>query len=79
MFLGGQPAAAPFVICSKIFTVTYFSYLILLIPLMNLMNDLTFGTNDLLKCDHIKLSEQLAKEKPIKKRKDSKNKFVCLF
>ena len=28
MFLGGQPAAAPFVISSKIFTITYFYYLL---------------------------------------------------
>jgi len=29
MFLGGQPAAAPFVLCSKLFTVTYFMLLFL--------------------------------------------------
>jgi quinol-cytochrome oxidoreductase complex cytochrome b subunit len=35
MFLGGQPAAAPFVICSKFFTITYFAYLLLTIPFIN--------------------------------------------
>lgn len=35
MFLGGQPAAAPFVLCSKFFTLTYFAYLLLSIPLIN--------------------------------------------
>jgi len=38
MFLGGQPASAPFVLCSKFFTVTYFSYFILCIPALNYIN-----------------------------------------
>lgn len=37
MFLGGQPAAAPFVLCSKFFTVTYFAYLLLTIPFINFL------------------------------------------
>jgi quinol-cytochrome oxidoreductase complex cytochrome b subunit len=32
MFLGGQAAAAPFVVCSKIFTVLYFMYFIVVLP-----------------------------------------------
>lgn len=32
MYLGGQAAAAPFVICSKIFTFLYFGYFILILP-----------------------------------------------
>jgi hypothetical protein len=39
MFLGGQPAAAPFVICSKLFTLTYFSYLLLTVPCINFMHE----------------------------------------
>jgi len=38
MFLGGQPATAPFVISSKIFTFTYFLYLFFSIPLLNFIN-----------------------------------------
>jgi len=38
MFLGGQPAAAPFVLCSKFFTFTYFAYFILCIPVLNFIN-----------------------------------------
>jgi len=41
MFLGGQPAAAPFVLCSKAFTCIYFGYLILIIPILNFINTLT--------------------------------------
>ena len=44
LFLGAQPAAAPFVICSKIFTVTYFSYLLLSIPAINYMHEYLFTT-----------------------------------
>jgi ubiquinol-cytochrome c reductase cytochrome b subunit len=33
-FLGSQPAAAPFVICSKFFTLTYFTYLLFAIPFL---------------------------------------------
>lgn len=39
MFLGCQPAAAPFVLCSKFFTLTYFAYLILGTSLFNWAND----------------------------------------
>jgi len=42
MFLGGQPAAAPFVFCSKFFTCMYFGYLILIIPFLNFINEITF-------------------------------------
>jgi len=41
MFLGGQPATAPFVIASKLFTLSYFAYLLLSIPLLNLINSLS--------------------------------------
>lgn len=40
MFLGGQPAAAPFVLCSKFFTITYFLYFIFCIPVLNLFNSI---------------------------------------
>jgi hypothetical protein len=33
MFLGSNPAAAPFIICSKIFTFLYFIYILFAIPL----------------------------------------------
>jgi ubiquinol-cytochrome c reductase cytochrome b subunit len=35
MFLGGQPAAAPFVLASKMFTLLYFAYFLLFIPFYN--------------------------------------------
>ena len=35
MFLGGQPAAAPFVIASKVFTLLYFAYFLVFIPIYN--------------------------------------------
>lgn len=35
MFLGGQPAAAPFVVASKIFTILYFAYFLLFVPFYN--------------------------------------------
>lgn len=35
MFLGGQAAAAPFVLCSKFFTVTYFIYILNLLGITN--------------------------------------------
>jgi quinol-cytochrome oxidoreductase complex cytochrome b subunit len=38
MFLGGQPAAAPFVLSSKLFTFTYFYYLVGFIPTYNLVS-----------------------------------------
>jgi len=38
MFLGGQPATAPFVLSSKFFTLTYFLYLIFSIPVLNYIN-----------------------------------------
>lgn len=34
MYLGGQAAAAPFVVCSKIFTLLYFSYFIIILPFL---------------------------------------------
>ena len=37
MFLGGQPAAAPFVLLSKFFTFTYFGYLIGAVPALNFL------------------------------------------
>jgi ubiquinol-cytochrome c reductase cytochrome b subunit len=43
MFLGGQPAAAPFVLCSKFFTLTYFAYLLLALPFINLFE--TYALN----------------------------------
>jgi hypothetical protein len=38
MFLGGQPAADPFVFFSKFFTCTYFMYFICCIPVLNWIN-----------------------------------------
>jgi len=46
MFLGGQPAAAPFVICSKFFTITYFAYLLLSIPFINFMDKFILNLNN---------------------------------
>jgi quinol-cytochrome oxidoreductase complex cytochrome b subunit len=40
MFLGGQAAAAPFVFCSKIFTILYFFYFILILPLIDRLDTL---------------------------------------
>jgi len=42
MFLGGQPAAAPFVIASKFFTALYFVYLLGFIPAYNCFYAKTF-------------------------------------
>jgi hypothetical protein len=35
MFLGGQAAAAPFVMCSKIFTFLYFIYFLIVLPFVD--------------------------------------------
>jgi len=43
MFLGGQPATAPFVLASKFFTITYFAYFLLTIPFLNFINSLAFA------------------------------------
>jgi len=40
MFLGSNPAAAPFIILSKIFTILYFLYFLLVIPLLTITDDL---------------------------------------
>jgi len=37
MYLGGQPAEAPYVLCSKFFTLVYFSYLLGNMPLISCM------------------------------------------
>jgi quinol-cytochrome oxidoreductase complex cytochrome b subunit len=37
MFLGGQAAAAPFVMCSKIFTFLYFGYFMIILPCFDIL------------------------------------------
>jgi len=42
MILGSNPAAAPYINCSKIFTILYFSYFLVVIPLVSFFDDLVF-------------------------------------
>jgi len=37
MFLGSRAAAAPYVITSKVFTILYFAYFLLVLPLVGLL------------------------------------------
>lgn len=45
MYLGGQPAEAPFIICSKVATVAYFAYFFLSMPLVNFIDKCASNKN----------------------------------
>lgn len=47
LFLGGKPAAAPYVLASKIFTVLYFAYFIVIIPLIPTLEKFLLEKEDL--------------------------------
>lgn len=47
IFLGSNPAAAPYVICSKFFTLAYFAYFLVFIPLLSVVNDCAFSKQTL--------------------------------
>lgn len=45
MFLGSNPAAAPFIKLSKIFTILYFAYFLIFIPILTLFDDFAMDKN----------------------------------
>jgi quinol-cytochrome oxidoreductase complex cytochrome b subunit len=69
MFLGGQPATAPFVLSSKFFTLTYFWYLLFNIPLLNFINH---ATNTLVENEKLPV---VVRKEPIVIRKEKKSEF----
>jgi hypothetical protein len=44
MFLGSNPAAAPFIIFSKFFTFLYFSYFLIILPFLTFIDDLSIDS-----------------------------------
>jgi hypothetical protein len=48
MFLGSRAAAAPYVMISKLFTILYFSYFLILLPFLQYLHNFIIITEEII-------------------------------